>query len=35
MPYSILAGKENMFFTQENFYLQGTLNDINEQDIFS
>ena len=23
---------ENMFFSQEIFYLQGILNDINEQD---
>ena len=23
---------ENIFFTQDSFYLQGILNDINEQD---
>ena len=29
-PNCTLAGKENIF-TQENFYLQGILNDINDQ----
>ena len=28
-----LAGKQKYIFAQENFYLQGTLDDINEQDI--
>ena len=27
-----LAGKENIFFTQESFYLQGIHYGINEQD---
>ena len=30
----ILAGNE-IYFTQESFYLQGILNDITEQDISS
>ena len=30
-PNCALAGKENIYFTQENFCLQVTLNDINEQ----
>ena len=27
-----LAGKKKYIFAQENFYLQGILDDINEQD---
>ena len=27
-----LARQEKVFFTQESFYLQGILNDINEQE---
>ena len=32
----IAPGRQAKFsFSQESFYLQGILNDINEQDIFS
>ena len=32
----IVPGRQGRYvFTQENFYLQGTLGNINEQDIFS
>ena len=31
-PYSSWQSSEIYFFTQEGFYLQGILNDINEQD---
>ena len=33
MRYSSLPGRQGKYiFTQESFYLQGILNDINEQD---
>ena len=32
MPLKFLAGKRKYIFAQESFYLQGILDDINEQD---
>ena len=32
MPYSSWQARENIFLVQESFYLQGILDDTNEQD---
>ena len=32
VPYSSWQARENIFFAQESFHLQGRLDNINEQD---
>ena len=34
VPYSSWQARENTYFSQESFYLQGILNGINEQETY-